>query len=68
MQIKAKKDFSTTRIKNGFSVTALAKKAHLNASVVLRTEKGNPARPSTAKKICEAMQEDFDTLFEITGE
>jgi DNA-binding Xre family transcriptional regulator len=38
----------------------------VNASVVFNIEKGKPIRPETAKKVCEALEEEFDQLFIIT--
>lgn len=65
MKIKAKETFTDIRIKKGYSITGLAKAMKVNASVVFKMEKGGGIRPSTAQKACEALNEDFDTLFII---
>lgn len=65
MTIKAKEDFSLTRIKKGFSITGLAKKMKVNPSVALALERGRSIRPATAKKACDALQMSFEDLFTI---
>ena len=66
MKIKARENFTDIRIRKGFSITGLAKAMKVNASVVFNMEKGRRGvRPATARKVCEALNEDFDTLFII---
>lgn len=65
MQIKSRENFSSIRIKKGFSITGLAKVMKVNPSVVFKMEKGNEVRPATAKKACIALKEEFETLFII---
>ncbi len=54
------------RIKNGLSCFGLSKLAGLSKLSVERIEQKlvNP-RPQTAKKICQALQVDFDEIFKI---
>lgn len=65
MTIRAKANFSLTRIKKGFSITGLAKKMKVNPSVALALERGRSIRPATAKKACDALQMSFEDLFTI---
>lgn len=65
MKIRAKTIFSDLRIKKGFSQTNLAIEMGVNPSVIFRLEKSKNVRPSTAKRVCEVMNEEFDTLFII---
>lgn len=65
MKIKARETFTDIRIKHGFSITGLAKTMNVNPSVVYKMEQGGGIRPATAQKTCEALNEDFDTLFII---
>lgn len=65
MKIKAREAFTDIRIKKGYSLTGLAKTMKVNPSVIFKMEKGGGIRPATAQKACEALNEDFDTLFII---
>lgn len=65
MKLKAKKEIQIIRIKKGLSLSELANRMGVNASVVARMEKGQPVRPTTAKKVCAALNETFETLFTI---
>ena len=65
MTIRAKEDFTLTRIKKGFPITGLAKAMKVNPSVTFRVEKGRSIRPATAKKACVALQMSFEDLFII---
>lgn len=65
MRILVNKEFSVIRIQKGLSVTKLAELMEVNPSVISRMEKGKAIRASTAKKVCEALHEPFETLFVI---
>lgn len=65
MKIKAIENFKNIRIIKGYSIQGLARAMKVNASVVFCIEKGNAVRPATAKKACEALEEQFDNLFII---
>lgn len=65
MKIKAREAFTDIRIKQGFSITGLAKTMNVNPSVVYKMEQGGGIRPATAQKVCEALNKDFDILFII---
>ena len=66
MRITAKETFKRVRAIKGYSIQGLAREMDVNASVVFNIEKGKPIRPETAKKVCEALEEEFDQLFIIT--
>lgn len=63
MKIQARETFTDIRVRKGYSITGLAKAMEVNPSVVFHMEKGNSVRPATAKKVCDALNESFDTLF-----
>lgn len=65
MKIKAKDTFGTIRIRQGFSITALATAMNVSTSVVFNMENKKNVRPATAKKACKALNQTFETLFTI---
>lgn len=65
MTIRAREDFSLTRVKAGYSITGLAKAMGVNPSVALMVERGKNIRPATAKKACEVLRMKFEDLFTI---
>ena len=65
MKITAKESFEHTRIIKGYSIQGLARAMKVNASVAFNIEKGKSIRPETAKKACEALEAEFDELFNI---
>jgi DNA-binding XRE family transcriptional regulator len=65
VKIKAKRSLRDIRIKKGLSITGLAKVMKVNPSVVYKMENGNAVRPATAKKVCVALNEEFETIFII---
>lgn len=67
MKIILKQNFlETTRIKKGLSRYSLSKKAGLSKLAISRIEKRevNPT-PRTARKICDALNVEFDEIFLI---
>lgn len=61
-----KKAVISQRIRNGLSVRGLAEKVGVNPATIVRIEKRySSPNPSTAAKICAALNCDFDELFEI---
>lgn len=60
-------ELASLRIKKGLSLNQLARSTKLNSGVISRIESGAVSpRPETAKKICEALGVEFDTIFSIT--
>lgn len=59
--------FDEILIRKGFSKRAFAKVAGIGESTIVKicSFDRNPS-PRTAKRICEALEIDFDELFEIT--
>lgn len=53
------------RVLRGETITALAKAAGVNHSMICRAECGLGVRPETALKLCAALECEFDDLFEI---
>ncbi|SET38712.1 DNA-binding transcriptional regulator, XRE-family HTH domain [Natronincola peptidivorans] len=68
MTIVAKNEnLRAARLRSGMSIRMLSKTAGLSTATVSKIEnKKSMPNPSTAKKICEALNSDFDNLFEIT--
>lgn len=60
------KELETIRIKKGYSRHSLSIKSGLSKLAVSRIEKGevNPT-PKSAKKICDALEVDFDEIFSV---
>lgn len=57
---------SFLRIRAGMSMRELSRQTGLNIGTISGIEnKSNPVTPKTAKRICEALNTDFDTLFVI---
>lgn len=60
------KELETIRIKKGYSRYALSIKAGLSKLAVSRIEKGEVSpTPKNAKKICDALDTEFDKIFII---
>ncbi|WP_339233912.1 helix-turn-helix transcriptional regulator [Oceanobacillus sp. FSL W7-1281] len=65
MIIKAKlNEFTSTRIKKGFSQRGLGRAANLSGALINQIESNdrNPS-PESAKKICDVLQVNFDDIF-----
>lgn len=67
MMIKAKPgEIAKARLTEQMSQNALAEKADISATTVSLLETGKQAaRPETAKKICGALNKDFNSLFTV---
>lgn len=66
--IQVNQNFITTRLKSGFSLRALATAAGLSYGAVLHAEHGGAVTPKNARKMCDALDVDFDELFVIVEE
>ncbi|HYE81661.1 MAG TPA: helix-turn-helix transcriptional regulator [Clostridia bacterium] len=63
------KKMKIERIKKGMSIAALSQASGLSVSSVWKIENEFTApTPSSAKKICQALNVDFDQLFMIVDE
>jgi DNA-binding XRE family transcriptional regulator len=68
MRIKPKSEkIARVRVIKGYTLSALAKKASIGKLTILRLEENSDYAPNprTAKKVCEALEVDFDELFTI---
>lgn len=63
--IQTNQNFSTARVKAGFSLRALATAAGLSYGSVFHAEHGGAVTPKNARKLCTALDMDFDELFVI---
>lgn len=66
--IKSKSSFVEARLKAGFSMRELARVAGISYGAVFHIEHGKSVKPSSVRKLCEALHSDFDSLFEIVSE
>lgn len=66
--IKAKNSFVESRLKAGFSMRGLAAAAGISHGTVFHIEHGKSVKPSSVRKLCEALHSDFDSLFDIVSE
>lgn len=67
LQITVKtKELQTVRAVKGLTLTELARKADVSQSILSYLEAGKKhPRPTTAKKICDALEVDFGSIFEV---
>ncbi len=63
--VKAKDNFKEVITRKGFSLRGLSIEAGLSPTTVQQAYKRSIMYPSTAKKICDALECKFDELFEI---
>ncbi|WP_374966261.1 helix-turn-helix transcriptional regulator [Lysinibacillus sp. RS5] len=67
--LKSKTDFDQKIIKLGFSKRGFARSIGVSEATMIQISNGKQSpRPGTAKKICEALKEDFDIIFEISND
>ncbi|NPV71133.1 MAG: helix-turn-helix transcriptional regulator [Firmicutes bacterium] len=60
------KQLAETRIRAGLSQRALAKKCGLSGAYLSQLERSQRApSPQVARRLCDVLQAEFDTLFEI---
>lgn len=68
IRLKSLEEFNEIITKKGFSKRALAEKSGLSVSTLVQISNGKQSpRPHTAKKICEALNMNFEDLFIIRG-
>ena len=66
MKVMAKDQLAVARVKKGLNGADLARKIGLSRVGYYHIEsRDNGASPDTAKKICEALDEEFDDIFKI---
>ena len=65
MKIKAKSSFKEFRAKRGYSIHGLAEAAGVSYRTVFRLENKHPVFPKTTRKICNALNCEFDDVFII---
>lgn len=66
MFIRSKAELTALRMKKGLSQRKLARLTGLSVGCISQIETGkrNPT-PATAQKICQALEVEFDSIFEI---
>lgn len=68
MKVMAKKSLRITRIKAGFTLEMLADKAGMTRQAISQVErKINGIMPDKAIVICNALQVEFDQVFELSN-
>lgn len=69
MTIKAKINIlKKERLRKGLSIKELGNITKLSSATIFKVENGASPNPSTAKKICNALNCTFDDLFEFAEE
>lgn len=68
MWIKSKVNFTDIRIRQGYSVSSLARAMQVSPATVIGIEKQRNVHPATAQKACKALNLSFDELFTISGQ
>ncbi len=66
--IKVRPELNRIRIKNGYTMSGLARVAGVSPQFIsaILNDRFNPSAV-TAKKICDALQVEFDEIFTIEG-
>lgn len=66
IKLKCRDDFNAVIAKSGFTKRGLARKCGLSESTLIQISNGKQSpRADTAKKICSALQVNFDDIFMI---
>ena len=68
MVIKCKESFRARRLGKTMSLRDLASMSGVTSFTICRAENGRPVKPTTAKKLCAALDARFEDIFEVTGE
>lgn len=63
--IVAKNRFREHRLRSLMSMRDLSDASGVALNAICRIEHGRPVRPRTARKLCVALNAEFDDLFEI---
>ncbi|WP_449354410.1 helix-turn-helix transcriptional regulator [Virgibacillus natechei] len=64
--LKSRHEFNESIAKNGYSKRAFARKSGVSESTLIQISNGNQSpRPETARKIYDALQQNFDDIFVI---
>lgn len=67
IQLKSQDTFQYSIIKLGFSKRGFARSIGVSEATLIQISNGKQSpRPDTAKKICSALDVEFDEIFEIT--
>lgn len=68
IQLKSQGGFNQELIKRGFSKRGFARSIGVSEATLIQISNGKQSpRPETAKKICSALDVEFDSIFEITN-
>lgn len=69
IQLKSQDAFRQELIKLGFSKRGFARSIGVSEATLIQISNGKQShRPETAKKICSALNVEFDEIFEIINE
>lgn len=65
MEICCKPSFRIVRLSRAMSLRELSDVSGVTAYTISRAENGRPVKPSTAKKLCVALDVDFEAVFSV---
>jgi len=65
--IRCKENFRRIRLSRALSMRDLATASGVTPFTICRAENGRPLKPQTARKLCAALDAEFDALFEVAG-
>ncbi len=67
MKIQCKESFQARRLGKAMSLRDLADVSGVTSFTICRAENGRPVKPTTAKKLCVALDARFEDIFEVVG-
>lgn len=65
MKITARNEFQRIRAEKGYSIQELARVSKVSVGTICKMEHGSAIHPKSAKKLCAALNKEFDALFVI---
>lgn len=65
MKVKANKRLMIARAGHGYTIRELSKASGVPTATISRAENGQPLSVKSAGKLCRALNETFENLFEI---
>lgn len=65
MKVRANKRLMITRAEHGYTIKELSRASGVPTATISRTENGQPLSVKSAGKLCRALNDTFENLFEI---
>ncbi len=65
MKITARNEFQRIRAEKGYSIQELARVSKVSVGTICKMEHGSAIHPKSAKRLCDALNKEFNELFVI---